>query len=143
MRVEVPLITTTFKLTIGREHIDEYGHVNYKAAPSLFEAAQDDFLTKCHPEMGLSFKYFEETFGLRSFVKKTDITWHDQLKEGDDCNISTSLELGKTSMKFYQSLEKADGLTISFFMVVVLVDSSGTPTPIPEDLRKLLVEVNS
>lgn len=34
------------EVNIGREHIDEYGHVNYKAYPKIFEAGQDDYMNR-------------------------------------------------------------------------------------------------
>ena len=121
--------------TIDGKHIDQYGHVNYKAAPAILEPFQDALLL--HTEV--TFDGIEKDFGLRSFVKKVEITWHGELKEGDECWVSTILELGNTSMKFYQTLNK-DGLVLSQLMVVVLVDNTGKPTAIPAELRKKLGE---
>jgi len=122
------------KLVVGPEFIDQYGHVNYKAAPAILEEFQDALLFHA----GVTFDSIEKDFGLRSFVKKVEVTWDGELKEGDECWVSTIMELGKTSMKFSQTLKKGGLLVVSQLMVVVLVDSTGKPTAIPAELRKKL-----
>jgi len=122
-------------ITIGPEHIDQYGHVNYKAAPAILEEFQDALLV----HQGVTFEGIEKNFGLRSFVKKIENTWDGELKENDECWVSTILRLGNTSMKFDQVLRKKDGsLILAQLMTVVLVDGDGKPTAIPAELRKRL-----
>lgn len=129
------MIEEVTDITIGKEHIDQYGHVNYKSVPAVLEEFQDALLTHCD----VSFVGIEKDFGLRSFVKKLEVTWDGELKEGDECWVSTVLELGNTSMKFRQALNK-NGVVVSQLMVVVLVDNVGKPTAIPAELRKKLGE---
>lgn len=129
------MIEEVTDITIGKEHIDQYGHVNYKSVPAILEEFQDALLFHCN----VSFEGIEKDFGLRSFVKKLEVTWNGELKESDECWLSTVLELGNTSMKFCQTLNK-DGVVATQHMVVVLVDSTGKPTAIPTELRKKLGE---
>ena len=129
------MIEEVTHITVGKEHIDQYGHVNYKSVPALLEEFQDALLI----HENVSFASIETDFGLRSFVKKLEVTWDGELKEGDECWVSTILELGNTSMKFRQTINK-DGVVATQLMVVVLVDSAGKPTPIPAELRKRLGE---
>lgn len=126
------------RITIDSKHIDRYGHVNYKTPPAMLEEFQDALLLR----QGVTFKNIEEDFGLRSFVKKFEVIWDGELKEGDECLVSTTLELGNTSMKFHQTLANEHGRHLVIqHMVVVLVDGDGKPTSIPTELRKKLGEL--
>lgn len=130
------MIEEVTDVTIGEEYIDQYGHVNYKAAPAMLEEFQDALLFHA----GVTFDGIEKDFDLRSFVKKLEVTWDGELRKGNECWLSTTLELGNTSMKFRQVLSKDGSPVVTQFMVVVLVDSAGKPTTIPAELRKKLGE---
>lgn len=130
------MIEEVTNITIDGKHIDQYGHVNYKSVPAVLEEFQDALLF----HEGVSFATIEKDFGLRSFVKKVEVTWDGELKEGDECWVSTILELGNTSMKFRQVLNKAGSPVVTQLMVVVLVDNTGKPTAIPTELRRKLGE---
>lgn len=123
------------RFVVGGEGLDQYGHVNYKAVSAMLETFQDALLS----HKGLSFESIEQDFGLRSFVKKLEITWYSELREGDECLVNTNLELGNTSMTFYQTLIHGDGRQIlTQNMVVVIADGDGKPTTIPAELRRKL-----
>ena len=134
----------TADLVIGPEHIDQYRHVNYKGIPALLEPFQDTLLARA----GTSFDDIEKRFGLRSFVKKMEITWSGELKEGDVCGIVSALTLGNTSMTFRQEIYEATRSSfgkpeVQLVMVVVMVNSADVPTLIPEELRDLFLIVSS
>lgn len=118
-------------LKVTPEHIDQYGHVNYLAVPKLYEIAQDRALEEC----GLSFQKLE-TRGIRSFVRRTELDYFDQLFEGDEVAVSTAVGIGNTSMTFDQYMEKAGKRTSQYRLVAVAVDSEGKKTAIPEDVRE-------
>ena len=123
-------------LVISSEHIDEYGHVNYKSIAAILEPFQNDFLeSRC-----TTFKKIELDYGLRSFVKKLEIVWFGQLRQGDRCHVSTELKLGETSMTFGQTiLRESDGATlVTLGMVVVMVDKENKKAPIPTKLKEQL-----
>lgn len=124
---------TTF--TIGNEHIDQYGHVNYTAVPKMLEQFQDRLL---EIYANTSFQDVENRFGLRSFVKKMEILWDGEIKQGNICEVETTLDLGNTSMKFLQKLLLHGRVVITLFLVVVLVNKEGVPTPVPQELRDRL-----
>ncbi|MDP3988619.1 MAG: hypothetical protein Q8P93_00055 [bacterium] len=119
---------------IDGTHVDQYGHVNYKAIATVLEPFQDELLAR----QETSFELIESEMSLRSFVKKLEITWHRELKQGEECVVLTRLELGNTSMKFFQEIHVLDDLAATLFMVVVLVDSEGKSAPIPPRLREML-----
>ena len=119
-------------LRIDHEHIDQYGHVNYIALPKLYEIAQDKALEAC----GLSFQGLEADYGIRSFVKRMELDYFDQLFEGDEVNVITGVGIGNTSMIFDQHMKKAGAITSQYKMVVVAVDSEGKKASIPEAVRE-------
>ncbi len=123
-----------FKMSvrIDGEHIDQYGHVNYLALPKLYEIAQDRALEEC----GLSFQGLETAYGIRSFVRRTELDYFDQLFEGDEVNVITGIDIGNTSMTFDQHMEKAEKRTSQYKLVVVAVDSEGKKVAIPEGIRE-------
>lgn len=121
-------------LVVGSEHIDQYGHVGYKAVASMLEPYQDVVLAS----RGTTFETIEACFGLRSFVRKLEILYPGQLKEGDKCEVSTELEFGRTSMTFKQIVTRADLTVLTLTMVVVMVDGDGEKAPIPEELKEQL-----
>lgn len=117
---------------------DEYGHVNYKYFPRLFEPAQDAFMEK----RGAGFVEIERRWSLRSFVKKLAVTYIGQVRPGESISITTELVLGNTSMTFKQGIRPHRGsasvTAATIELVVVLVEADGTSCPIPDDLRAML-----
>ena len=118
--------------------IDEYGHVNYKHFPSLFEPAQDAFMK----QRKIGFAEIEKAYGLRSVIKKCAVTYHYQLFEGKEVWVETTLRLGTTSLTYTQVMKDwmmgVAACVATLELVVVLIESDGKPCPIPEDLRALL-----
>lgn len=122
------------RLTIDRQYLDQYGHVNYKDITRLLEPIQDELLERC----GTSFDLIELQMGLRSFVKKIEVAHHRELKEGESYGVLTRLGLGTTSMTFFQDIQIGGEQVVSLLLVVVLVDVQGRPAQIPMPLRKML-----
>jgi len=121
-------------ITMGDEHMGQYGHLNYKAVPAILEKSQDALLAHCK----VSFTGIEIDFGLRSFVKNIEITWFQELRKGDECQVKTSLKLSKTSMTFKQLVTKNSLPAVFQTIVIVLVDMASKRTVIPDELRKRL-----
>ena len=119
-------------LRIDGEHLDQYGHVNYRSLPLLYEIAQDRALEEC----GLSFQGLETKYGLRSFVRRTEADYFDQLFEGDDVLVTTSVNIRNTSMIFDQYMEKGQKRTSQLKLIVVTVDSEGRKTAVPDDIKE-------
>jgi|SRR3989344_3576751 len=124
----------TARLVIPTDTVDEYGHVNYKNFPRLFEPAQDDVIYR----KIFGFAAIEKHWGLRSFVKRLSVTYEGQLLAGEQATITTDLTLGNTSVTFAQKMVTKRGPVASLELVVVLVTADGRPCPIPPDLRELL-----
>lgn len=120
---------------IGNEYIDQYGHVNYTAIPKMLEQFQDRLL---EVYAKTSFQDIENRFGLRSFVKKMEILWDGEVRQGDISEVETTLDLGNTSMKFLQKLLVYGRLAVTLSLIVVLVNKEGVSTPIPQELRQYL-----
>ena len=119
-------------ITIDNKHIDQYGHVNYQSLPILYEIAQDRALEEC----GLSFQRLETNYGLRSFVRRTETDYFGQLFEGDEVAVTTTVDVGNTSMTFEQRMEKKGKITSKYKIIVVTVDSEGSKVGIPDDVRE-------
>ena len=125
-----------FQMAIGPELIDEYGHVNYKNFPGLFEPAQDAFMA----ERGCSFDAIERHWALRSFVGKLVVSYKGQVFAGQTIRISTTVKPGMTSATYHQIMEGPDGIVAELELLVVFVGVSGKATPIPQELREILSE---
>ena len=52
--------------------------------------------------------------------------------------VTTSVNIGNTTMIFDQHMEKAEKRTSQYKLVVVAVDSEGKKAAIPEEVKKLL-----
>ena len=118
--------------TIDSSVIDQYGHMNYKAYPALFEPAQDEFMDS----RGIGFVAIETRFGLRSVVKLMQVTCHGELLAGDSVDIATFAKAGTTSITYVQIAMKSDAVAAEMKLVVVLVDKDGKPTPVPDEIRE-------
>ena len=130
---QVPDVVT--KVTIGNEFIDQYGHVNYKRFPDIFEKGQDDLMERA----GINFDQIEAQYGLRSFVITMTPTYKGQVKTGDEVALHTVISrIGNTSIAYSQKMEMVAIEVAAFQLVVVLVNSEGKPTRIPDDLREKL-----
>ena len=129
---QVPIVT---EVTIGNEFIDQYGHVNYKRFPDIFEKGQDDLMERA----GINFDQIEAQYGLRSFVITMKPTYKGQVKTGDQIKLHTAIDrIGNTSITYGQKMENAGTEVADFQLVVVLVNSENKPTRIPDDLKQRL-----
>lgn len=123
------------EVTIGNEFIDQYGHVNYKRFPDIFEKGQDDL----NERAGINFDQIEAQYGLRSFVITMKPTYKGQVKIGDQIKLYTAIDrIGNTSITYGQRMENAGTEVADFQLVVVLVNSEDKPTRIPDDLKQRL-----
>ncbi len=122
-------------VTISESLIDQYGHVNYKHYPALFEPAQDEFMD----ELGTGFAAIEERFGLRSVVRAMEVAYTGELLAGNIVDIITSVGVGRTSLTYLQTAHGSKGIAATLKLVVVLVDKDGKPQPVPDEIRKKLL----
>ena len=126
------------RIVIGKEGIDQYGHVNYKQFLGLFESAQDAFMNR----LGYGFDELESARRIRSVVKHYSVTIFHELREGERCQIHTKVEAGNTSLSFKQILQNDDciGIVAEYTMIVVLVDANQMTrkVSIPSELRSAL-----
>jgi len=127
---QVPIIT---EVIIGNEFIDQYGHVNYKRFPDIFEKGQDDLMERA----GINFDQIEAQYGLRSFVITMKPTYKGQVKTGDQIKLYTAINrIGNTSITYGQRMENAGMEAADFELVVVFVNSEDKPTRVPDDLKQ-------
>lgn len=136
-RPQIPVDTNEY--IIGVEN-DQYGHINYKAYPGLFEPAQDAYMLA----RGLTFDEIEKDYGLRSVVPTYTTKVRAESFSGDRVNIETRIErVGSSSFTFDQSMRREETAIADFSMVVVMADLEGKPVSIPSPIReKLQVPVN-
>jgi acyl-CoA thioesterase FadM len=128
----------THSLIVGTEFIDQYGHVNYKAYPALFEKAQDAYMAHCNT----SFEELETRDGMRSVVVAYDVVIKSDLKAGKLTLIETSVALGNTSMTFSQVMRSCGALIATLKLVVVFVNAENMreKVVVPVPLRTQLLE---
>lgn len=137
MDMTPPYGVATYKVEKG--DIDQYGHVNYKAYPRVFEPGQDQYMD----ERGVGFAKIEEGYGLRSFVKAFSITYEGQLFQDQQAEIRTRIDrLGRTSINYKQQLFVNNNRIALMQMTVVLVDEFDKPAEIPDVLRQKLEPEN-
>ena len=136
LKGEQPNPVQVTQVTIGSEHIDHYGHVNYKWFPVIFEPGQDAYME----ERGIGPDLISEKIGLRGFVRQMVVEYTGQLFEGDKPTLSTSIKgIGKSSYTFYQELRHQDQLIANLELVVVMVDREGRPKQIPDEMRERML----
>ena len=86
--------------------------------------------------MGFSFQGLETDYGLRSFVRRTETDYFGQLFEGDKVAVTTTVDVGNTSMTFDQYMEKGERKTSQYKIVVVTVDWKGRKAPRPDGIKE-------
>lgn len=129
---KVPVDVT--EQVIGVEN-DQYGHVNYKSYPFLFEPGQDAYIAA----RGLSWEGIEQELGLRSVVPTYTPTMHSECFKGDKVSVETRIErIGNTSFTFGQSMKRGETPIADFSMVVVLIDRDGKSVSVPPSIREKL-----
>ncbi len=127
---------SSFQTTIGPDLIDEYGHVNYKDFPGLFEPAQDDFMA----ERGCSFEEIERRWSLRSFVCRLAVLYKRPVLAGQAVRILTTVSSSVSSASYHQVMECSGDTVAELDLLVVFVGKDGRPSSIPQELREILSE---
>jgi YbgC/YbaW family acyl-CoA thioester hydrolase len=136
-KIEQKLPVQITGLEIFPEDIDEYGHVNYKNMPRLFESSQDQYMNN----RGIGFEILQKKHGIRSFVKTYQTTMNQQLLVGDELTITTGIgHIGRTSFSFNQQIIKGGESAVDYNIVIVCVDNQGVSTEIPNDVRDALIQ---
>ncbi|MFH0749438.1 MAG: thioesterase family protein [Candidatus Gottesmanbacteria bacterium] len=129
-----PVPVDQTELTIEVEN-DQYGHVNYKAYPGLFEPGQDAYMSA----RGLSFDTIEAEHGFRSVVPTYTPKIHAEVFNGDRVNVETRIDrVGNSSFTFGQAMKRGGTHIADYSMVVVLIDGDGAPVSIPDPIRQKL-----
>ncbi|MFI5206552.1 MAG: alpha/beta fold hydrolase [Gemmatimonadales bacterium] len=125
---------TPVTVTVYAYECDAYGHLNEAAFLQVFERARWETIAR-GPGMDLFRRQ-----GVWPAVRKASVEYHRPAFPGDVLEISTELvKLGRTSMELrHRALRPADGQLIAEAQLLfVIVDSSGNPTPVPDELATL------
>ena len=121
-------------ITVYPYECDAYGHLNEAAYLQLFERARWETLAR-----GPGILVFRK-HGIWPAVRKATVDYHLPASPGDVLEVSTDLEkLGRTSMDLRQQARRPnDGtLVAEAHLVLVMIDGSGNPTPVPEEIAEL------
>jgi 3-oxoadipate enol-lactonase len=121
-------------VTVYAYECDVYGHLNEAAYLQVFERARWETIAR-----GLGTELFRRQ-GVWPAVRKATVEYHRPAFPGDVLEISTELvKLGHTSMELrHRALRPADGQLIAEAQLLfVIIDSSGNPTPVPDELAAL------
>lgn len=113
---------------------DAYGHLNEAACLQLFERARWETLAR-GPGMNLFRRH-----GVWPAVRRATVDYHLPVFPGDILDVDLQLEkLGRTSMELRQrATRKSDGMLVAeAHLLFVMIDTSGNPTPVPEDVSGL------
>jgi len=121
-------------ITVYPHECDADGHLNAAAYLQLFERARWETLAR-GPGMLVFRKH-----GIWPAVRKATVDYHLPAFPGDVLEVRTDLEkLGRTSMDLRQQARRPnDGtLVADAHLVLVMIDGSGNPTPVPEEISEL------
>ncbi len=121
-------------LRVRYEETDTMQVVYYAKYLVWFEVGRIDLLRS----LGLVYSDWEK-MGLRIPVKEAKATYHAPAKFDDEILVRTWIsDVGSTSLKFENEVYKLPErqLLCSGYTVHVLIDKSGRPTKIPEDVAR-------
>ena len=121
-------------VTIYAYECDAYGHLNEAAYLQVFERARWETIAR-----GPGTDLFRQR-GIWPAVRKATIDYNRPAFPGDVLEISTELtKLGRTSMELHhRALRPADGQVVAeATLLFVIIDSSGNPTAVPDELASL------
>ncbi|MBI2120918.1 MAG: acyl-CoA thioesterase [Parcubacteria group bacterium] len=128
--------TETLEIVIKKSYADKYGHVNYKKYLDLFRRGQNNFAKK----RGIDFGEIEETYGLRSVIRKMSIEYLGEVFPSDRVSIKTRVEkVGNSSFTYSQEILRGEKTVTLFLTVVVMIDKNGKPASIPQDIHSKLL----
>lgn len=118
-------------VTVYAYECDAYGHLNESSFLQVFERARWDMLAR-----GPGADLFRRN-NVWPAVRKATVDYHLPAFPGDVLDVHTDLvKLGRTSMQLRQrALRSADGnLVAEADLVFVMIDASGNPTAVPEEI---------
>ncbi len=122
-------------LRVYPDQCDAFDHLNQAASLALFERARWEMLAR-GPGMDLFARA-----GTWPVVRKTTIEYHAPALAGDVLRFSqTLLHHGRTSFTMRQTARRLgdDLLIAAAEFVLVCVDRSGRPVPVPEELGRFM-----
>tara|TARA_B100000941_G_scaffold61103_1_gene40286 strand:- start:1175 stop:1582 length:408 start_codon:yes stop_codon:yes gene_type:complete len=132
-------VTNSFKynLKIYYEDTDAGGVVYYANYLKFFERARSEAIY----ELGFSNVGLKKEFGILIIVKSCKIKYVKPAVLEDKLTVLTKInEITKTSFIINQNIKKSEELVASADIHLVIVNSDGKPTKIPEKLKNKLVE---
>jgi YbgC/YbaW family acyl-CoA thioester hydrolase len=121
-------------ITIYPYECDAYGHLNEAAYLQIFERARWESVAKA-AGMDLFRRH-----GVWPAVRRATVDYHLPAFPGDVLEVDVQLEkLGRTSMELGQRARRpSDGaLVAEAHLLFVMIDASGNPTPVPEEVANL------
>ncbi len=121
-------------LTVYPYDCDAFGHLNEAAAMQIFERARWEILAR-----GPGLKAFRGA-GIWPAMRRVAVEFLLPAFPGDELEISIELtKLGRSSMELRQQMHRpADGqLLAEATVLLVMVDSSGNPAPVPDEVSAL------
>ena len=121
-------------VTVYAYECDAFGHLNEAAYLQVFERARWETIAR-----GPGPDLFRQR-GIWPAVRKATVDYHRPAFPGDVLEISTELvKLGRTSMELrHRALRPSDGQVIAeASLLFVIIDGSGNPTPVPDELAAL------
>lgn len=121
-------------VTIYPYDCDAYGHLSESAFVRVFEQARWETLSR-----GPGLQMFRRN-NVWPAVRKATIEYHLPVWPADVLDVHTSLvRLGRTSMELRQTaIRQSDGQTVAdALLLFVIIDGSGNPTPVPDELAAL------
>ena len=121
-------------VTVYPYECDAYGHLNEAAYLQVFERARYETFAR-----GPGLDAFRRN-RLWPAVRKAAVEYFLPVWPGDSLEISTELlKLGRTSMELrHRAVRQSDGQTVAeATLLFVIIDGSGNPTPVPEELASM------
>lgn len=121
-------------LTVYPSDCDGYGHLNEAAFLVVFERARWETLAR-GPGVNVFRKH-----GVWPAVRKATVEYFLPAFPGDVLEVQTTLKhLGRTSLELQQrAVRPADGTPVAeALLLLVMIDGSGNPTPVPEEIVDL------
>jgi YbgC/YbaW family acyl-CoA thioester hydrolase len=119
------------EVTIYPYECDAYGHLNEAAFLAVFERARWETLAR-----GPGSDLFRR-LGVWPAVRRAVVDYLHPVFPGDVLEVETRLEkLGRTSLELlHRAVRRSDGQKVAeAHLVFVMIDGSGNPTPVPEDV---------
>lgn len=113
---------------------DAYGHLNEAGFLQLFERARSETLAR-----GPGIPVFRK-HGVWPAVRRATVDYLLPAFPGDVLEVQTTLEkLGRTSLELrHRAVRASDGAPVAeAHLVFVMIDGSGSPTPVPEEIAEL------